>query len=427
MQTTKPTLAGKIGKFSWLAVLALISSPLHALNCTPDSITLALQAEVNSFQADHGIGCDTIVTGLTISGADITDLTPLAGLTTAQFSSKLLIQNNTNLANLDGLSGLTSVYWMEINNNTALSSIAGLSNLATVGGPLVIDGNGTLTNVTGLDGLGSLPGGALILRNNANLTNLSGLSNLTSIGASLVIENNDALTSLSDLSGLTSVASNISIIDNNALASISGLSGIAGFSAGLNIRRNNSLASLQGLAGITSLTSLVMDFNPLLANVDGLSNLASVGNGGASLFIDNNASLTNINGLSALLSVDADVEITNNSMLNLCSSLLRLLDQVDDALPGPGPGAAAIPDVNGAVILSGNLAGCNSIADILGPVVPPEPPPHGACDSSPSPEPVFADGNHAAAACSGRSGNLAPRKAEVTWSGIAPAPSITHR
>ena len=51
----------------------------------------------------------------------------------------------------------------------------------------------------------------------------------------------------------------------------------------------------------------------------------------------------------------------------MCYALAPLLDDVDDALPGPGPGAAGIPDVGGAVTISNNLPGCNSIAQILSP------------------------------------------------------------
>ena len=73
------TLTGLLGMWAMFMGLVLFSSPLLAVNCTPDSITLTSQAEVNSFQVDHGPGCDNIVGSLTISGASITDLTPLLG------------------------------------------------------------------------------------------------------------------------------------------------------------------------------------------------------------------------------------------------------------------------------------------------------------------------------------------------------------
>ena len=65
--------------------------------------TLASQADVIAFGAIF-----TDITGnLTISGADITDLTPLSTLTSVGGNLKLLF--NSKLKNLDGLSGITSV------------------------------------------------------------------------------------------------------------------------------------------------------------------------------------------------------------------------------------------------------------------------------------------------------------------------------
>ena len=271
--------------------LATSSTPIAALDCDPDSITLSTQSDVDDFQIDHG-PCDQVVGILTISGADI--------------------------ANLDGLSEITA-----------------------------------------------LSGGALIVRNNPSLSDLSGLSNLASIAASLVVENNDSIAHLDGLGMLTSVAGNISIINNGTLASIGGLSGVTGFAASLTIRHNPMLSSLAGLSGFTDLIGLVIEDNDSLTDLDPLSGLTNIGNGYSSLFINDNDALTNVNGLSDLVSLDADLEITDNPILGGCSGLITLLDEIDDALPGPGPGPAMIPDINGDVFLYGNLTDCNSVAAIL--------------------------------------------------------------
>jgi hypothetical protein len=349
---------------------ALFASPLMAVDCTPDSITLSSQAEVNNFQANHGPGCDTIVVELTVSGADITDLSPLSGVTTANINSRIRITNNPALPNLDGL-GLTDVFWLEVSDNGLLANIDALTSLTTTG-PVFIERNATLPNVDGLSSLTSLGSGALILTDNPSLSDLSGVSGLTSIGASLVIRNNDLLTHLDDFSALTSVAASMSITDNDGLTSISGLSGIVGFTSALSIRNNASLPDLQGLFAVSTLNGLIIDDNPSLVNIDGLSGLTAVGNAFADLLIDNNAVLTNLDGLASLIAVNADLRITNNPSLASCSSLAALLDQTDDASPGPGPGAAGIPDVDGDVVLSGNLPGCNAVEDIVdeGPSAP---------------------------------------------------------
>ncbi len=322
--------------------LVLAPGNLEAIDCTPASITLSSQADVDNFQTNHG-PCDRVVGTLTVSGAGIT--------------------------NLDGLAGLVSLDWTEINNNGSLTDIGGLSSVIMFTGPVFIHGNTSLANVNGLTGMTTLPGGALFIEQNFSLSDLSGLANLGSIGASLGIWDNDSLADLDDLTGLTHVAASISINGNASLTSISGLSGLTGFTASFTVRDNPVLGSLDGMQGTASLAGLVIDNNDSLTNLDGLSGLTTIGNGISSLFIDDNAVLADLDGLADLESLDADLEITDNPALERCLGLVILLDGVDDGTPGPGPGPAGIPDVNGDVILSGNLTGCNSLNEILDQVI----------------------------------------------------------
>lgn len=97
------------------AGLLLLSVPTLAGNCTPDTITLTLQIEVDNFQINHGADCDTVVSGLTIEGVSIVDLTPLLGITTVStvgpFGSETRLQtNNTVLTSLAGLENLANVF-----------------------------------------------------------------------------------------------------------------------------------------------------------------------------------------------------------------------------------------------------------------------------------------------------------------------------
>jgi len=349
-----------------LAVLTsslLMSDRLAALNCTPDSITLSSQAEVDSFEADHGAGCDTIVSNLTITGASITNLMPLSNLTGAGFGSHFVI-DGTSVTSLAGLENLLAVYWFEIKNNAQLTTIGALSNLGVVAGPFFIQANAVLTSLDGLGGLTYLSGGALWLQNNPSLADLSGISGLVSINASLVISNNDALTDLDDLSGLQNVSSSITIQDNDGLGNIGGLSGLTGFRSTLYLRNNSVLTSLGDLSSISKLNGLVISNNDALPNLDGLSGLTALGNGTA-LSITHNDNLTNINALANVESAQWNVELQNNFALDQCGALQTLLDDVDDGQPGPGPGGAGIPDVGGDVTISGNLSGCNSVAEIV--------------------------------------------------------------
>jgi hypothetical protein len=48
-----------------------------------------------------------------------------------------------------------------------------------------------------------------------------------------------------------------------------------------------------------------------------------------------------------------------------CSSISKLVDQLDDAEPGPGPDVGGVPDVGGDVLVGENRPGCNTINEIL--------------------------------------------------------------
>ena len=259
---------------TFLILTTTLCLPLWASECSPASMALHTQAEVDSFQATYG-PCDRVLT-LYVEGADI--------------------------SNLDGLSALTGV------------------------------------------------GSSLYIQNNPVLDDIDGLAALTGVGRNLWIQNNDSLTGLDGLSALAAVDHLLAIFENDALTDIDGLT------------------ALTVVGG-----SLVIRDNLLLNGVDGLSALTSVAGSDMAdqryLHIENNPSLTNLDGLSSVTSVgmlgsgNAVVLINNNEVLIDCKGMLRLLDQWDDA--DPGPGGSAIPDVGGEVIIGGNLGGCNSIEEIL--------------------------------------------------------------
>ena len=359
----------RLSKYLCITLLAL-SRLAVAVDCTPGDITLSTQTEVNDFQTNHGPGCDTIVTSLTISSASITDLSPLSGLTTMNWVSKLVI-SDTGLVNLAGLQGLQNIHWFELLNNTALTDISALSSVIDAAGPIFIDGNTALGNLAGLDNINTLPYGALFIENNSNLVDLGGISNIQSINASLVINNNDMLTNLDDLAGLQVVNSNINISRNDALTNIGALSGLVDFTETLYLRFNSQLNSLGTLQNLTDLGGLVIHGNNALANLDGLENLRTIGDNTALGIYSNNA-LTDIDALSGVVSAEFDVQLTDNPLLTECAGLATLLDATDDALPGPGPGVDGVPDVGGEITIENNGTGCNSLEDIVGQEPPPD-------------------------------------------------------
>jgi hypothetical protein len=272
-----------------------------------------------------GFSSLTTVGTINVDALNIDDndnLLNVDGLFSLTFATKLTIKGNAKLTNLNGLSALTEVeHFLTIADNPLLTSIAGLSHLVSIsstGGNLTIDNNDALTNVDGLSGLTYAAG--LVIRNNAAIANVDGLSNLEDIKfGGLVIENNSALSNLNGLSHVGPLGSDLRIINNPSLNNLSGLSGIQFLTDidalhDLEIRSNTALTSLNGLSiGYVSGNLIIQD-NPVLTDIGGLSNLLEVD---ATVRIKNNFALPNIDGLSKLKTIHS-LEITgNHSLTNL--------------------------------------------------------------------------------------------------------------
>jgi hypothetical protein len=240
--------------------------------------------------------------------------------------------------------------------------------------------NPLLTNLDGLDGLSSITsaGSWLSIYANPLLANIDGLASVTSVAGSLFFGANASLTNVDGLSGIASFAGDFEIVDNPMLADLNGLSGLDSvhLEGRLIIVRNDSLTTLTGLSGIISVGNyfldegsgggLVIAGNVSLNSLDGLSNITSVD---GDLRIVGTA-LQNLDGLSNLIGVGENVLVSENSQLSECAGLTKLLDDVDDGEPGPGPGLDGIPDIGGEVNIGDNLSGCNSVQEILATVNP---------------------------------------------------------
>ncbi len=268
--------------------------------------TLNSQEEVNSFN------CSSITGNLTISGEDITDLSPLSILTS--IGGYLYIHNNPLLTNLDGLSSLTSI-----------------------GGDLTIDQNEALENINGLNSLTALDNVYVQYCN--TLAHLDGFSKLTLIGGNLYVVSCPALQNVDGLSGITSVGGILKISSNNILENIYGLSGLTSIDSHLMINNNSSLLNLDGLAALNVIGGDLYINNGLaLQQLDSFNNLTSIT---GMLYIRNCPLITNLNGLSALEIVGNNLSITLNSALSEFCALYTLIN---------GSGLA------GSYTISGNAA-----------------------------------------------------------------------
>lgn len=299
--------------------------------------------------------------------ASVTGLAALAGI-----GDRLEI-NNSLLTDIDFLSAVPVIPGrLRIINNDELRDLAGLSALTDAGADLVLSNNAKLADISALVGLTGV-GRDLVVNNNDALTNLTGLDNIADVGRHLQVSNNALLTSIAALSGVRAGAGNVRVISNPVLASIEALSAVDAVSGFLQVANNTALDSLTGLDNIATVNGYVAIANlPALTDVAPLASLTTVG---GYFQLRNVDTVANVNGLAALISVTGNLQIDRSRSLVNCAALIPLLDNVDDALAGPGPGADGIPDVGGDITIERNAgASCDSINAILNSVADFDPP-----------------------------------------------------
>src|SRR5690606_1517187 len=135
----------------WLLALLLLWGWGANAQCPTGNVGLYSQAAVNNFATNYA-NCTEITGNLTISGSDITDLSPLSNLT--QIGGVLSIYSNSQLNSLNGLDNLTQIGGvLYISDNSQLTNLDELSNLTSVGADLVIQFNYSLTDISGLQNI----------------------------------------------------------------------------------------------------------------------------------------------------------------------------------------------------------------------------------------------------------------------------------
>lgn len=274
--------------------------------CPTSNIILSSQADVDAFSINYP-NCSEILSGLTISGSDITDLSPLSTITsvTGPLSNGLTIKDNSLLTNLSGLENISLMQF----------------------GNIVIENNALLNNILGLSGLSGEVGDSIVIKDNPMLESLQGLNNVTNpLADDFVLDNNDALSNLSGLESLSS-ADDVFIRNNDGLINFNGLSAFE-FSGDFFVENNSSLESFAGLNSIDMVYNLAINNNVLLQDISVLNdvNIDSFGN----------------------------LSITNNSLLSICniSPVCYFLSRWD-SINNPS-----------AVVIDNNAAGCIDITEV---------------------------------------------------------------
>lgn len=195
---------------------------LIAQFCLLPDITITSQSQIDNFQALYG-PCDRIQTDLTVQDDndgidDIIDLDGLSGVT--RLAGEIVIKDNNNLFNMDGLSNLEGAIGLTIENNPNLSAIS-LGKVISFN-TLTINSNSSLASIN-LTQLTQVSGN-LTINSNPLLISLSGLSRLLVVLGDLVITNNiqlseccglEALFNLGSIYGTTQFSGNTGNFNNN--------------------------------------------------------------------------------------------------------------------------------------------------------------------------------------------------------------------
>lgn len=163
------------------------------------NVVLTTQQEVNDFGANCYITVngDFSINEDPMTSDNITDLSPLSGLTTV--NGNVLIFDNSQLTSLSGLNGLSYAFHLYIKGNTVLTNVSGVSNLSTIAN------------------------GGIVIAENLALTSIQGLENITAVTTILTVRNNNVLTSLNGLDNIANVANDVNINTNPMLDNLCAL------------------------------------------------------------------------------------------------------------------------------------------------------------------------------------------------------------
>ena len=246
-----------------------------------------------------------------------------------------------------GLASLESLGPVRVYNNQELRNFDGMGPLTTTGELNVFE-NPKLMNIDGLSSVTTV-GGRIRFSENPMLTSLAGLASVVTINGGLIVNGNAALTDLGIRA--ETIGGAVVLTDNENLENLNGFSdlktiGSAGCScafSGLLIRNQPKLASID-LSSLTSIGgALIIDKNPLITDLNTLTSLTHVGVntdfGDQSISISSNTALTTIEGLQ-----------------NLSGDLRGSLSIYDNASLVSLKGLEKITDVGESLVISGNAS-----------------------------------------------------------------------
>lgn len=292
--------------FEWVQIESL--EPLSGLTEIPGDVKIAEFINLTSLEGLHNI--EEIGGSIWIDkGKHLQDLNGLRGLKRV---GRDVMLRELGVVDLHGLEGLTEVGAPGGEESrvmlTYLGDLVSLDALAIAWH----DAHAVSINSTGITDLHGFAGvpelRRLELYNSYALADLAGLESLEVVRDGLVLDDNDelvdigALAKLREVGGLTLAGSRVADLSLPGLETI----------GDVRIGRNYELTSLSALAGFASLGSLVLEFNPLLAGLPELTQLAKVE---GDLEIRANDALTTLADLAAVTEVGGRLVVVVNPEL----------------------------------------------------------------------------------------------------------------
>lgn len=236
-----------------MALSSMLGVPAAIAQTYTGNLSLASQAEVDAFNYSEVTG------SLTISGADIEDLSPLSVL--ASVGSYISISDNTALVVVDGFESLTAL-----------------------GGGLFVYYNPNLISFSGFDAL-TATGDNIDFWFNDSLADVAGFGSLHTAGWSLEFGGNPALTGIPAFESLQTISSSLFILDNVSLAAITGFGALQFVDWSFQINGNSALGELCGFYDYFSVNNpytgggafSISDNHPNLPNPTAIADVLAAG------------------------------------------------------------------------------------------------------------------------------------------------------
>lgn len=265
-----------------LSISMILSFAGFSQSCLPEGIRLATQAQIDNFQVNYP-GCTRIEGDVTIHGDDIVNLIGLNVVT--------------------GLGGL-----LRIQSNGELENLTGLENVTEIGGDLVIEDNSSLKNLAGLGSINASSISGLTIRGNLSLTDC---------------EVQSLCEYLANPNGIVEISFNGNGCKNPPqIANKCGMNLPCLPFGNYFFYYQNEIDNFQvNYPGCTELEGDLTIYGPNISNLQGLSNLTSIG---GNLWICEAYNLNSLSGLENLTSIGGDLHISDNDGLGSLSALQNL-------------------------------------------------------------------------------------------------------